>query len=215
MAKAEENMANIDQSKTDYSTSCSDITKESSSSTALEKNNNNQISSYEYSPEQIGKISPSMLLTNDNNIQSHVPQFCDMPRDQLYEAPKSSLPRLFFAEWLSLDHDQQQQIHGPCAANIDVVPGTKFVVPREGFGHGALSFQDSIGHGFLMNENSIFGGDFQTPLSHGSISEHEMINSDFKFVDQISGSGNIVDFISGSDLCNIDFNNIHSDAMYI
>ncbi|PON31969.1 Octamer-binding transcription factor, partial [Parasponia andersonii] len=179
VAKAEEEMV-TDQTKTQCTTSSSE------SSPSSEKNSN-RIPSYE-SLDQMEKS----LSTTDQSVN---PNPYNLSRDQ---QPKSSLPRILFAEWLSVD-----QVNGPDSVNM-VQP----VVPRETFGH-TLNFQDSMGHGILLNEG-LFGGDFQNGLSQ--VSDCDVLNSEFKFEDQISGSG-FVDFISGSDVSIHDFN-MHSDVMY-
>lgn len=194
VAKGEEITA--DQTKTQCTSSSSDNKEYSSPSS---ENHTDRIPSYQ-SSEQTGK-SP----TNTDQSVPHDHLNYDFSRD--IQASRSSLPKLFFAEWLSMDH---QQVNALSSANI----AEPNLAPREGsFGHG-LNFQDAMmGHGFLMNEG-IFGGDFQTELSHGSASDHEILNSAFKFEDQISGSG-FVDFISGGDMCNIDFNMHINDVMYL
>lgn len=179
MAKAEEEIVS-DQTKTQSTTSSSE------SSPSSEKNTN-RISSY----ESLDKMEKS--LSTDQSVNPHL---YDFSKDQ---QPKSSLPRLLFAEWLSGD-----QVLGPSSANM-VQP---LIPNRETFGHG-MNFQDGIGHSILLNEG-IFGSDFQNGLSQ--VSDSDVLNSEFKFEDQISGSG-FVDFISGSDVCLQDFN-MHSDVMY-
>ena len=179
VAKAEEELV-TDHTKTQCNTSSSE------SSPSSEKNSN-RIQSYE-SLDQMEKS-----LSNDQSVNN--PHLYDLSRDQ---QPKSSLPKLLFAEWLSVD-----QVNGPSSVNM-VQP----VVPREIFGN-SLNFQDGMGHGILLNEG-IFGGDFQNGLSQ--VSDSDVLNSEFKFEDLISGSG-FVDFISGGDVCINDFN-MQSDVMY-
>lgn len=122
------------------------------------------------------------------------PQNCDIPR----EPNRSFLPKLLFAEWLSLDH-----VNGGSISNSGEGP-----VSRDAFSQNS-NFQYTPMHGFPSNDGT-YSGEFHNVLSHGSATD--MFNSQFKFEDQISGSG-VVDFISGGELCReCDMNN---DVMYL
>lgn len=184
VAKTEE----ITKTKTQCTSSSSDNkNNELEYSSTSWENQADRIPSHQ-SLEQTGIKSPT------NSFPHHDHLNYDFSKD--VPASRSSLPKLFFAEWLLMDH-------GSSSANV-VEPN---LVPKEGFGHG-LSLQDAVmGHGFLMNEG-IFGGHFQDEI----VSHDEMLNSELKFEDQISGSG-FVDFISGGDVCT-DFN-VDNDVMYI
>ncbi|KAL5568038.1 hypothetical protein UlMin_024613 [Ulmus minor] len=189
VAKTEETGTD-QQTKSQYTTSSSENLE---SSPSFNNNQTTRISSYE-SLDQMGK-SP----TNTDQSVPYNDQFYDFSKDQ---PQRSCLPKLLFAEWLTLDH--VNGTNNP--ANISEAAS---VVPRENFGH-SWNFQDGFGNGFLQNEGG-FGGDFQNGLNHGS--ETDFLNSEFKFEDQLSGSG-FVDFSSGGDVCNIDYN-MHNDVMYI
>lgn len=110
------------------------------------------------------------------------------------EANRSFLPKLIFSEWLSLDN-----VHGGSFANS---------------GDGLISHNSNMQytpmHGFLSNDGK-YSGEFHDGLSHESGSATEMFSSQFKFEEQISGSG-IVDFISGGDVCS-DYN-MNNNVMY-
>lgn len=206
VAKAEEKDHHADQTKTQNYTSSSsaDHNLLDSSLSSLGKESNGRGESLD-SLEQMGKSPPS--ITTDQSG----PQLYDFSKD--HQANRSSLPRLIFAEWLSVDH-----VHngGSFTSNIG-----EPMIPRgqQGLNHQHNSdFQDgrsSLPHGFVLNEgNFTFGGEFQDGLISQAGSATEMFNSQFKFEnDQISGSG-FGDFLSGSDVCSNDFS-MHSDAMYI
>ncbi|KAH7538004.1 hypothetical protein FEM48_Zijuj03G0153400 [Ziziphus jujuba var. spinosa] len=187
VAKAEEN-DNVLQTKTQYSRSSSENLDSASPSSGKETA---PISSYE-SLEQMEK-SPT-------NTDQSVPQLYDFSKEP--QRNSNLPPKLIFAEWLSLDHANgginfTDNISGPA-------------VPREAFYQNS-SFQDIQAHGFLLNEGTLFGGEFQNGFSQGSAAE--IFNSQFKFEDQISGSG-FVDFVPGVDVCSAHFS-MQNDVMYI
>ncbi|XP_062076131.1 transcription factor LAF1-like [Humulus lupulus] len=203
VAKAEEEML-TEQTKTQCTTS-------SSESSPSSDKNSNRIPSYESLDQMVEKS----LLHNDQSV-FNPNLYSDFSKDHHHQQqPKiSSLPKLLFAEWLSIDQVNNNNINinnhnGPNSANM-VQP----MVPRESFGH-SLSFQDGMGHGILLNEG-IFGGDhFSNGLSQ--VSDSDLLHSEFKFEDQISGSGFGHDLISGisDDVCiNIHDFSMHSDALY-
>ncbi|CAB4301840.1 unnamed protein product [Prunus armeniaca] len=121
--------------------------------------------------------------------------------DQTHRSP---LPKILFAEWLSLDH-----VHGGSYANNIGEAG----VSREGFDHSSNNLQadHALGHDFLLNNEGTFANGFHYGLSHHGAATEMINSSQFKFEDQISGPG-FVDFISGGDMCS-DFN-LHNDVMY-
>ncbi|KAM1054619.1 hypothetical protein ACFX13_001995 [Malus domestica] len=133
-----------------------------------------------------------------------VSQLDDLSKDQ--SCQRSPLPKILFAEWLSLD-----QVHGGSFANNIGDPW----VLKEGFDHSTtsnnLQADHDLGHGFVLNDEGIFGSGFHHGISHHHGLGLEMINSQFKFEEQISGPG-FVDFVSGGDLYS-DFN-LQNDAMY-
>ena len=152
VAKAEEELV-PDQTKTQCPISSSD------SSPSSEKNINQTPSD-----ESLDQMEKS--LSSDQSVNN--PLLCD-------QQPKSLLPKLLFAEWLSVD-----EVNGHSLVNM-VQP----VVPRETFGH-SLYFQDGMQHGILLNEG-IFGGGFENGLSQ--VLDSDVLSSEFKFEDKISESG--------------------------
>ncbi|XWS48438.1 hypothetical protein CRYUN_Cryun13aG0076800 [Craigia yunnanensis] len=190
IAKAEELEA---QTRTQYTTSSSENTE----STLSPQNLTGQIPSFQH-------IEKSSINTNQA-----VPQHFDFSK----EPHRSPLPKLLFAEWLSLDQE------GESFTNSG-----KPVASSYGFNHGSSSnFQDPFLNAYLLNERAS-GSDFHDGLSNASV--NEMFSSQFKFETQISGnefvgsiSGNDIcsDFdigsISGNDMCS-DFN-MNNDVMYI
>ncbi|XP_022738066.1 transcription factor LAF1-like [Durio zibethinus] len=115
------------------------------------------------------------------------------------QAQRSPLPKLLFAEWLSLDHE------GGSFPNSG-----KPVASSDGFNHGSSSnFQDPFMNAYLLNEG-VFGSYLHDGLSNASV--NEMFSSQFKFETQISGN-EFVGSISGNDICS-DFS-MNNDVMYI
>lgn len=108
---------------------------------------------------------------------------------------QSSLPKLLFAEWLSLDH----HVHGGNSEN-----SADSMVLRNGFDQNS-TFQEDAMHD--MSEGP-FGGDYLNSLNN--ISAPEMFNSQLKFANQMVGNG----FIH----CGVDLSsnfNLSNDAMYV
>uniref|UniRef100_A0A2N9GT63 Uncharacterized protein n=1 Tax=Fagus sylvatica TaxID=28930 RepID=A0A2N9GT63_FAGSY len=120
-----------------------------------------------------------------------------------YQSPKepnfTPLPKLLFAEWLSLDH-----VQGGSFANSG-----DGLIARDAFSQNS-NFQYTPMHVFSSNEGT-YSGEFHNELSHGSAAT-ESFNLAYKFEDQISGSG-FVDFISGGD-ASCDFN-MNNGVMYV
>ncbi|XP_034924296.1 transcription factor LAF1 [Populus alba] len=125
------------------------------------------------------------------DINRSVPQMFESPNE-----PKGSslLPKVMFAEWLSLDS----------FASLGEPMDSKGT-----FDHNTI-FQDNFLHDYLLDERA-FGGEYHNSLSDGS--SGDIFSSEFKFESQ--SPGNEFDLRSGEDLCS-DFNlsNI-SDVMYI
>ncbi|KAK9291614.1 hypothetical protein L1049_019563 [Liquidambar formosana] len=134
---------------------------------------------------------------SSTDTDQSVPLIFDFPK----ETHRSSLPKLLFTEWLSIDN----VMHGRNFVNS----GEPAVVPKDVFGHNS-NFQDGFMQGLLMNEGS-FGSNFHHGLSDGSVVD-DMFSSQFKLEGQISGSG-FGDFISGDEICS-SFN-MNSDVMYL
>ncbi|XWS50534.1 hypothetical protein CRYUN_Cryun12cG0095100 [Craigia yunnanensis] len=179
VAKVEELEA---QTRTQYTTSSSENTE----SNLSPQNLRDQMPSYE-SFQHIEKS----LINTDQAVPQHI--------DFVKEPHRSSLPKLLFAEWLSLDQE------GESFANSG-----KPVASADGFNHGSSSnFQDPFMNAYLLNEG-VFSSDLHDGLSNASV--NEMFSSQFKFETQISGN-EFVGSISGEDICS-DFN-MNNDVMYI
>ncbi|XP_031261307.1 transcription factor LAF1-like [Pistacia vera] len=154
----------------------------------------------------------SSVISPDNNLNTRIPSYDSLMNhmeksssdnnDLAKEGHKSCLPKLLFAEWLSVEN-----VHSGSSVNS----GHEQVVSRDGFNNHNTNFvQDSFTHGCFLNEGA-FGGDFHTGFNNGLVDE--MFNvSGFKFEDQISGIG-FVDSISGDDICS--HLNMNNDVMYI
>ncbi|XP_044467931.1 transcription factor LAF1-like [Mangifera indica] len=153
----------------------------------------------------------SSVLSSNNNLTTQMPGYDSLMNhmeksssdnnDLIQEGHKSSLPKILFAEWLSLENVQ---------SGSSVNSGHKPVVSRDGFNtHNTNFLQDSLSHGYLLNEGG-FGGDFQAGFHNGLMDE--ILNSEFKFEDQISGIG-FGDSISGDDICSS--LNMNNDVMYL
>jgi len=125
------------------------------------------------------------------DINRSVPQMFESPNE-----PKGSalLPKVMFAEWLSLES----------FASLGEPMDSKSTLD-----HNTI-FQDNFLHDYLLDERA-FGGEYHNSLSDGS--SGDIFSSEFKFESQSPGKE--FDFSSGEDLCS-DFNlsNI-SDVMYI
>ncbi|XVF50810.1 hypothetical protein PTKIN_Ptkin04bG0133300 [Pterospermum kingtungense] len=179
IAKVEELEA---QTRTQYTTSSSENTE----STVSSQNLTDQMPSFEsFHPTQKSSI----------NTDQAVPHHFDFPK----EPHRSPLPKVFFAEWLSLDQE------GGSLAN-----SVKPLASSDGFSNGSSSsFHDPFMNTYLLNEGA-FGSEFHDGLSNASV--NEMFGSQFKFETQISGD-EFVGSISGNDICS-DFH-MNNDVMYI
>lgn len=172
VAKADEDQDQMElaQSKSQYtSTSSSDHNLDQPSPSSEKLTSTRNPSYYE---------SPTLVPQIDH--QSHRP---------------SPLPKILFAEWLSLDH-----VNGGNISNNISVDQHNYT-PRADHG---------LEHNFSFNNEATFG----SSSFHHAPATHEILNSQFTYdpQDQIPGTG-FVDFISGGDLC-CDFN-LHNDVMYI
>ncbi|XP_059625459.1 transcription factor LAF1-like [Cornus florida] len=121
----------------------------------------------------------------------------DQSTQQNFEFPKedrqSSLPKLLFSEWLTVDQFQGQ----------DYGNSGEPAVTKNGFDHNSSS-EDGFFHGLLMNEGS-FGSEFHQRLSDNS--GGETFHPEFKFEGHIP-ENEFVDFIYGDDICSgFDMNN--------
>ncbi|XP_027363372.1 transcription factor LAF1-like [Abrus precatorius] len=113
------------------------------------------------------------------------------------EAHQSSLPKLLFAEWLSLDH-----VHDVNTAN-----SVDSMVLRNGFDQNS-TFQDATMHD--MSEGP-FGEEYHKCLAN--ISTPEMFNSQLKFATQMVENG-FIHCIPGVDLSS-NFSMSNDAIMYV
>ena len=179
IAKAEELEA---QTRTQYTTSSSENTE----STLSPQNLTDQMPSFE---------SFQHFEKSSRNTDQAVLQHFDFSK----EPHRSPLPKLLFAEWLSLDQE-----------GGNFVNSGKPVASSDGFNHGSSSnYQDPFMNAYLLNEGA-FGSDLHDGLSNASV--NEMFSSQFKFETQIS-ENEFVGSISGNGICS-DFN-MNNDVMYI
>lgn len=125
-----------------------------------------------------------------------VPKIFDITK----EAGQSNVPKVLFAEWLSLD-----QFHGQDFGNSSKPP-----VSKDAF-DPYPNFQDTFMNGFLLNDAS-FSSDMHQGLSNGSAHSEDMFQPQLKFADRYFESG-FVDLISG-DSAFTDFS-MSNDIIYI
>ncbi|CAK9136781.1 unnamed protein product [Ilex paraguariensis] len=146
-----------------------------------------------FSPKSTNR-NPSMdsfqhMGGSSTDTDQCVPQEFNFPK----ETRQSNLPRLLFAEWLSLDEFQGQGFKN---ASNQVVSKDNLILNSH--------FQNGFMHGKLQNEGT-FCGEIHQGLSSGSVDD--IFHPQMKFEDQISESG-LFDFISE------DFH-MNNDAMYL
>ncbi|XP_034711635.1 transcription factor LAF1-like [Vitis riparia] len=137
----------------------------------------------------------NMKGSSSTDTDQSIPQMLDCPRVDTQESP---LPKILFAEWLSLDH-----IYGQLFVNSG-----ESVISKDTLDQHDPTFQDNFTHGFLPNEES-YGGELHRGLSNDSSSD--MFSPQFKFESQTPGSG-ICDFVYGDEICS-DFN-MNGHVMY-
>ncbi|KAL5744586.1 hypothetical protein ACOSQ2_027702 [Xanthoceras sorbifolium] len=198
IAKLEEMEAHT---KTDYTTSSSGNMDSPPSSS---DNPTTQIPSLESSLHRMEKSSTD----TDHSFS----QVFDLSR----EGHRSSLPKLLFAEWLSVSLDHH--VHGGGSLVTTSSGSGEQVVSRDdGFNHqqnNSSFLQDSYMHdGYLLNEEGGFGGEFHDGINNGFVDEM-LSGPRFKFEDQISGIG-FVDSVSGDDICSHHLNMNNNHVMYI
>ncbi|CAK9160954.1 unnamed protein product [Ilex paraguariensis] len=126
---------------------------------------------------------------SSTNTDQSVSQFFDFPK----ESRQSSLPKLMFAEWLSMDEFHSQES----------VNSSNRAVSKDNLNYD-LQFHNSFTYGSLQDEVT-FCSDVNQGISSGSVDD--MFHPQLKFEDQISESG-FFDLISG------DFE-MNNDVMYI
>ncbi|GLT36104.1 hypothetical protein SLA2020_105070 [Shorea laevis] len=172
-------VAKVEDSEVHTKTPCTTSSSENTDSIPSPQNQTSQFPCYE---------SLQLPEKQSTDTDQSVTQFPNFPK----EPQGSSLPRLFFAEWLSTDHVQVGSFANSCKT--------------EPFSH---CFQDSVMHGYLLNE-ATFNGEIHGGLSSGSL--HDVFSSQSKFEDQISDIG-FSGSVSGEEIY-IDFG-MNSDVMYM
>ncbi|XP_027115587.1 transcription factor LAF1 [Coffea eugenioides] len=126
--------------------------------------------------ESIEQLESSLMSDAEQSVsQSQM----DLPR----EACRSNLPRVLFAEWLSLDQFRDQN----CESSGNPV------VAKNNLVYYNSDFQDSFMHDLLLNEGTFGGGNHQG-LSNGAVDD--ILPPALKFEDQIL-ENSFVDFING------------------
>ncbi|KAL6127731.1 hypothetical protein ACLB2K_071094 [Fragaria x ananassa] len=172
VAKADEDQYQMElaQSKSQYTSTSSSDHKLDQHSPCSEKLTGTQIPSYNESPT----LAPQI------DHQSQRP---------------SPLPRLLFAEWLSLDHVQGGSI------------GNNIGIDQHKYNPRA---DQGLGQSYAYNNEATFG----TSGFHHGPSTQDIMNSEFRYdpLDLIPGTG-FVDFISEGDL--ITGFTLHNDVMYM
>ncbi|KAK7315026.1 hypothetical protein VNO77_33558 [Canavalia gladiata] len=148
------------------------------------------------SPQKLAIQDPSYGLLE--NMDKPTP-YSDHSLLQNYnfskESCQSSLPKLLFAEWLSLDH-----VNGGTSVNTD----DSLVLENEFDQNSTL--QEAIMH---MSEGH-FGGEYHNSLIHSS--NTEVYNSQLKSSNQVEGN-DFFHCISEADLCS-NFS-LTNDSMYV
>lgn len=109
----------------------------------------------------------------------------------------SSLPKILFAEWLSLDQfNNGQEFQNPSLG----------VPPKNTFGHNDLGFHDDFLQGLLLNEAAVYDNN-SSNNNIQPVPDDMLFQPQLKFEDQISDSGFPEFFSGGFD--------INDDILYI
>ncbi|XP_043717340.1 transcription factor LAF1 [Telopea speciosissima] len=144
----------------------------------------------------------SFKLVRDSptNTDQSVPQIYDF-HQPIKETTQSSLPKLFFAEWFSLDH-----IHG----RSSFVSASETVVPRDNSNDLNID-DDAFSQNLLQFDGPFSGGydEFPNVFGNGSAAGEKFIPHQF---DSIAGNG-FSDFVSVGQSCINDFSLVH-DIIY-
>ncbi|KAM3382052.1 transcription factor LAF1 [Capsicum galapagoense] len=111
------------------------------------------------------------------------------------ESQKSNLPKVLFAEWLSLDQFNGQEFHN--SGNFE--PSTN------NFGYNNSELHDIFMHSLPMNNGS-YGNGVNQEVNNGTVVD-DIFQAQLKFEDPMSANG-FEEFMSG------EFN-INDDVMYI
>ncbi|KAJ8554448.1 hypothetical protein K7X08_025126 [Anisodus acutangulus] len=112
----------------------------------------------------------------------------DYPR----EPQKSNLPKVLFAEWLSLDQFNGQDFQNSIPSKIN-------------FGNNNSECQHAFMNGLMMNDDSSYANGINQEVNNGIVDD--IFQPQLMFEDQISANG-FEEFMSGE-------LNIHDDVMYI
>ncbi|KAG8652881.1 transcription factor LAF1 [Manihot esculenta] len=137
----------------------------------------------------------SLLMNMENSstdADQSVPRMSESPK----QPNRSSLPKLMFAEWLSLDSFSSLSCEGIMSSKDQNV---------------SSSFQDNFMQGCFLNEGTFGNGEYRNLLSYAS--PDDMFSSQLKFECQSSGNEQFVDFSCGEDICS-EFN-MRSELRYI
>ncbi|XP_042509886.1 transcription factor LAF1-like [Macadamia integrifolia] len=148
-----------------------------------------------------------LMRDSPTNTDQSVPQIFEFQSHPLKETTQSSLPKLLFAEWFTLDH-----ING----RSSFVSPSETVVPGENSNDLSIDDDSFISHN-LLHFDGPFGGDdhddFHNVFGNGSAAVG--LGADEKFVPQfesIPGNG-FSDFVSVGQSCINDFSLVH-DMIY-
>ncbi|KAM7499641.1 hypothetical protein LguiA_024055 [Lonicera macranthoides] len=137
-------------------------------------------------PSSLNSQNPSFDSFEHIHGSSKIPdQLVPKLFDNTKEAGESHVPKVLFAEWLSLD-----QFHGQDFGNSSAPP-----VSEDAF-DPYPNFQDTFMNGFLLNDDGSFSSDMHQGLSNGSAHSEDMFQPQLKFADRFFESG-FVDLISG------------------
>ncbi|MED6219396.1 hypothetical protein PIB30_035511 [Stylosanthes scabra] len=154
-------------------------------------------------------FSPNKLVTNDPNY-GLLPENMDEynKNNNTNNSHSSLLPKLLFAEWLSVD-----QVNGGSSSMNS--SDESLMMLGNGFDQNSC-FQEDLMHMSSSSEGAFGGGEYQNSLiSHCSSATEEVYNSQVnKFSNQVVGNDVIQDYIDGADLCS-NFSLINNPAMYV
>ncbi|KAK3001242.1 hypothetical protein RJ639_020369, partial [Escallonia herrerae] len=167
---------------TEYTSSNMGNTR-SSSSTSISATQSTSCTSFEH------------MEGSSPDADQYVPQTLDCTK----EACHSNLPKVLFAEWLSLDKFQGQD---------HLTNGSEQAVSKDSFSHYS-NFEDTFPHDLVLN-GGLLASNTHQGLSNDSVAN--TLHTQMKFEDQIfeSGFGN---FLCGDYLCG-DFN-MDGEVLYI
>lgn len=153
--------------------------------------------------ENSNSNSGSLQTSTTDDTDQSVLQRNDLPKEANRSC--STLPKLLFAEWLSLDYDNG-------IGKSSFPNSTDPALFKDAIGESE-NFQDAFFDGLLTNERS-FGSEFYNGMSNsGSADDDQIFSSQlFKLESEISGSG-FHEFHYGDEICS-GFN-MNNDVMYM